>query len=321
MSEAIKIISAELAQYQGATKTTETNVFICCPFHGERTPSLGIYTVENGKLPYGSFHCFGCGEKGGWNKLAQQLGMKKVSEEDYVQDTTYTNKRELDKKRQRMLTNKADVELPYGVDFKDDSWRGVSGNLLREIGCKLAYDNKEKISSLIIPIMVKQQLITYIKARIKKKRNRVSYVLADAKNVKDKGLFPYDYVVDKMLPKAKGLVLVEGPRDALTFIDNGIPTLAILGTNMFGEEKAKMIERLCNRFSLDLYLCMDADKIKANGIKPGQKAQRQIYRIMKNRVEVKKINLEKIAISLGLEELDPATLPKSYMKKIRKLVV
>ena len=32
--------------------------FICCPFHREKTPSLGIYGDER------RWHCFGCGESG-----------------------------------------------------------------------------------------------------------------------------------------------------------------------------------------------------------------------------------------------------------------
>ena len=321
MSEAYKIIEQELANYRGAKKNTETNVFICCPFHGERTPSLGIYTVERGKLPYGSFHCFGCGTKGTWNKLAKELNLRQVSEEDLIEDTAYTNKRELEKRRNRLLANKDEVELPYSVEFKDQEWRGIKGDLLRALGCRLAYNNKERISELIIPIMVKQKLLTFIKARIKKKKGRVSYILDDAKGVKEFGLFPYDYVRSLIKStRPRGLVLVEGPRDALSLIQNGIPALAILGTNMFGQEKAKTLEYLCNRYDLTLYLCMDADKAKTNGIKPGQKAQAHIYRTMKGRVEVKKINLESIAKTLGLEELDPATLPRKYIRRIKKLI-
>ena len=29
--------------------------FICCPLHGEKTPSMKLYPGEGG------FHCFGCG--------------------------------------------------------------------------------------------------------------------------------------------------------------------------------------------------------------------------------------------------------------------
>ena len=32
--------------------------FICCPFHGEKTPSLKVYNGDGG------FHCFGCGAHG-----------------------------------------------------------------------------------------------------------------------------------------------------------------------------------------------------------------------------------------------------------------
>lgn len=41
--------------------------FICCPFHGEDTPSCKIYDSTN------SYHCFGCGESGDVIKFVQKL--------------------------------------------------------------------------------------------------------------------------------------------------------------------------------------------------------------------------------------------------------
>ena len=41
--------------------------FICCPFHGEKTPSMKLY---NGS---GGFHCFGCGVGGSVIDFAMRL--------------------------------------------------------------------------------------------------------------------------------------------------------------------------------------------------------------------------------------------------------
>ena len=43
----------EIAEYYGYTPNRQHK--ICCPFHGEKTPSLHIYDKTN------TFHCFGCG--------------------------------------------------------------------------------------------------------------------------------------------------------------------------------------------------------------------------------------------------------------------
>lgn len=41
--------------------------FVCCPFHGEKTPSCKVY---DGK---GGYHCFGCGAGGDVINLVQRL--------------------------------------------------------------------------------------------------------------------------------------------------------------------------------------------------------------------------------------------------------
>ena len=119
----------------------------------------------------------------------------------------------------------------------------------------------------------------------------------------------------------KGVLLVEGPRDALFLIDHGIPALAILGTNMWGTQKQRRVVRLLNKYECTPIVCMDADRVKANGVKPGQKAQREIYKALKSDIKTKKINLEKIAKKAGLEELDPASLDDKTLKLIRSVVL
>jgi hypothetical protein len=68
-------IKAILMQKAGRPQVKDKSVFICCPFHGEKTPSCAVTVFSDRYLP-GSFHCFGCGEKGSWNKLAEKLGLK-----------------------------------------------------------------------------------------------------------------------------------------------------------------------------------------------------------------------------------------------------
>ena len=42
-------------------------LWACCPYHEERTPS---FKIDEGRQ---NFHCFGCGERGDAIDLAQQL--------------------------------------------------------------------------------------------------------------------------------------------------------------------------------------------------------------------------------------------------------
>lgn len=51
-----RVTSVEVAERYGYSPNRTGN--ICCPFHGEKTPSLKLYPNDRG------FHCFGCGEHG-----------------------------------------------------------------------------------------------------------------------------------------------------------------------------------------------------------------------------------------------------------------
>lgn len=52
------------------------NALLLCPFHNEDSPSFSIHLNE------GLWQCFGCGEKGGINKLYRMLG-KAITDEVY----------------------------------------------------------------------------------------------------------------------------------------------------------------------------------------------------------------------------------------------
>ena len=52
-----------------------TNIVVTCPHHDdgrEATPACNIYIGEDGKLPYGYFNCFVCGERGSFLKFVAE---------------------------------------------------------------------------------------------------------------------------------------------------------------------------------------------------------------------------------------------------------
>lgn len=82
-----KIISANILDILKAVKNQLSNnklhdiidkgenILITCPFHKngqERKPACQVYANRYGDLPYGSFHCFTCGEKGSIINLIAQ---------------------------------------------------------------------------------------------------------------------------------------------------------------------------------------------------------------------------------------------------------
>lgn len=51
------------------------NIVVTCPHHDEgreSTPACNIYIGEDGKLPYGFFNCFVCGERGSFVKFVAE---------------------------------------------------------------------------------------------------------------------------------------------------------------------------------------------------------------------------------------------------------
>jgi DNA primase len=57
----------------------------CCPFHNEKTPSMKLYTREQGKDE--GFHCFGCGKSGDAISLtAELLGISQIKAAKKIDD-------------------------------------------------------------------------------------------------------------------------------------------------------------------------------------------------------------------------------------------
>ena len=114
------------------------------------------------------------------------------------------------------------------------------------MGAKLSrfYDSRYGWSKEVIflPVLINGVLEGYIKAGLKKEKDRPSYINAKGPWSKSHGLFPYDYAVNLMNSlNSSTMFLVEGPRDALRLLALGIPAMSILGTQAWSELKIKVL--------------------------------------------------------------------------------
>jgi len=318
-SEALDIVQRELQRLRTPSKPNATGVFILCPFpeHNDSLPSLGVYLLDNGKYPVGSFHCMGCGQKGHWNKLARVAGLDEIPNSAFKTDSTAVAEAEMLRRRQSLLS-KGRARLPEGVPWSG-IWRTIRGRIVRKVG-GIRADDKWGSPRLYLPITVRGQTIAVIRAALSKEK--ISYLIEPPNApVKSHGLFPYDYVEGMLATRDyTAFVIVEGPRDALKLLDKGIPAISILGTNAWGESKMKLIERLCVRHNVEVVLMMDGDIKKGNGLRPGTEAQKKLYADLKKRVSVQQVKLWVHAKKLGVAELDPATLPKSMYRRLNQRV-
>ena len=307
--EAVDIIKNELQRVNSKQRHSGDNVYICCPYHGELDPSLGISLAQDRDIPLGSFHCFGCGESGSWNKLAYKLGLRFITERDLLQlkIAELTQFTKIERSEQNFL-----------VDFNESQWRGISGELVTKVGGKLGFDKYTKLTCLYLPVIIHNEHITNIKAQLVKSDKVISYVLGDRTGIKKKGLFPFDYVDNFLtLNPSKYLFIVEGSRDALKLIDYGIPALAILGAKMWSKEKRNIILRLCEKHNVIPVIMMDYDTTNELGYGAGQDMQKRIFSSLNFFTATTQIKLERIAKYYGLVELDPAELANPILNYLR----
>lgn len=328
ISEAHRIVLREVNKIQGWKKYSHKGVSILCPFHsGDSDPSCGIYTAPDGKVPIGWTYCLGCGASVHWNVLADKLGLAKIQESQTKRDTTGYSSWSVTRMKKKMLTEKmtlADYMADWGMGmelpFLDVQWRGICGDLIKALGCKIGIDKREKIPFLIMPVYVRGKLISAIKARIVKRSGLVSYVIADDSPLKEKGLFPYDFVREmiKNDKKLKWVVLVEGQRDALRLIQYGIPAVAILGSRSWDAKKMRLLASLSNNIVVsmdgDVAGCSAAKLIK-NDLKEDGSFQVKSLNLMK---EAKRIAAIK-GISVKEAKVDPGNMSIEFIETLQEL--
>jgi 5S rRNA maturation endonuclease (ribonuclease M5) len=326
------IILREIQTLRGPKKEAGDSIQVRCLFHDDKSPSMGIFTSESGKIPLGYFSCFGCGKKGPWNVLARKAGLQRIKEwANYKESAKDLLSTTLAKKlmgtegatADEILKSYGDVAVQPWPEQLD--WRGYKGSLIRKLGGKLIDNNISDSLCLFLPVNVRRKCVGGIQALMTKTPGKPSYYNSKGDWIKNKGLFPYDHV-QKMLIKhdLDFVVLVEGPRDALRLIVNGIPALAVLGAKNFGTLKALLAVAL----DVDkIYLITDNDE-------GGDETARTILPIMRQHLTCRRIKLPKGKIlrdkegiklkdkkgDYKREKLDPGNVDQSVIDKIKKVL-
>lgn len=250
LGEAHAHVIAELAAYTGVKKAGSGYTMVLCPFHHERTPSMRIRHPDVSVNYAGFGRCYGCGAKAAWDTLAPLLGLKpfqrpnprKVMTTDLHSRLAFAPVEGIQKKGK--LPHVGEYrgfflkELPRGK-----VWRGVNTKLLRSVGGFLgSYGENKPASFIYLPVIIHGQERGYIKARLKKDPDKPSYINMEGQWAHSYGLFPFDYAVAMMKELGSTtMVLVEGARDALRLLNEGIPAVAILGTQQFTPTKARLL--------------------------------------------------------------------------------
>ena len=311
----VDLIMRQLSRVAGPKRRGGTDVFIVCPFHQDSQPSCVVCVTPGTGVPLGYFNCFGCPEKGPWNKLADALGLERMDEDGAGESETYLDRESLEKRRSRVGLSEVSVAMPEGVPYPYRKWRGIPGKVVRAAGGVMAADRWGDVY-LYLPVEQdvdgrSRELVGVIRARLRKRKGAPSYKLESGSQVKEGGLFPLA-AVQRMLKRTDSnvLALVEGQRDALRLIANGIPALSIISTTAWSPEKAQSAAWLCLRHGVRPLVMMDGDG-------PGEKCQRQALRDLRewsfDGKGPSKVDLRKFG-----EDLDPGNIPQALLDKIKR---
>lgn len=230
---------------------------ICCVFHTEDTPSLGINLDGTG------YNCFGCGAKGHYSELRKQLlpeiydkgsGLGAViSKQTSLTRSMNAFNNAVDSSAKAALLsekinniNQFEANTSIMVPWEED-WRGLTGEFLRMFGAK--YWISTEISK------VSEEFIQVPRILFPFKHPRLNFTIGYAARRLDDVLHKAEakYRNASVIPTQEVLylysaiqpgspvVIVEGPLDALVLRAHGIPAVASLGTNQWSAFKTRLI--------------------------------------------------------------------------------
>lgn len=327
-----EIIMDGLQKYGGYQKSAGEWHMVCCPFHDDKTPSCGIYVSLTNVDRVGFFNCFGCNEKGPWNVFAERTGLEKIKEwknkQAHSVDLISTNLEE-ELLGEASLTVRGVLKQmgvpeahPWPVTM---DWRGFPGKIIHRAGGYIAHDNYNDSVQLVFIVKYAGQIRGGVKAMFEKARKgQTSYVAMRGPWVNKYGLLFYEQAKSILDRQEYNFVcIVEGPRDALRLLSNGIPAVAVLGASTMTKSKALMLSSL----GVDnVYVIPDNDNGGVTFWKTASKALKDVIphqrvRLPKtdDRGRAVKIDPGNMSVDL-LDELIELLERKSDFRRLRTLI-
>lgn len=330
---ATTIILEETQRAAGRVQTA-TGLRMCCPLphHNEKTPSCYV-NLSDASRPFGWVKCFGCGFSGSWNKLASEVGWKKITDGHSKQLLSLVPnlagkfeqlKAEMFEAHVGNTMQDVDPRLQHTILFEPETdWRGIPVAYLKALGCKRIIETNRGTPYMVIPVSIDNSIVGTIHAKYRREyKKELMYINSKGSWTQTHGLLGYDF-----LPKIKRwrnyriLFLVEGPRDAMWMQSQGFPAIAILGTQNWSERKLDLIVGLRPELIVTL---LDNDKA---GRLAGNKICEDIKRRRLKHHQFKLPHRDVIRGQLALYQkdfknlredgkLDPAMLEIKHLRRI-----
>lgn len=319
MEDAFSIVLEELEKVEGYKKRTNNGIVICCPFHDEKTPSCGINTSMDSKVPVGTWNCLGCGESGPWNKLAAKMDLRQIKDWQHFKGTSAgtlsrANKRKKDFEntnnhtKERLFEEVGNAVVPWP---KEKEWRDYPGSMISRVEGYMYDDMGRDELMLVLPVYINGRYRGGVKALWEKPAKGPSYVNTNGDWILNYGLLGYDFIRKHDLFGCPAVVLVEGPRDWLRLVLNKIPACAILGSKMFSQKKLMLLMGLGIK---KIYTLADNDS-------SGSGMVRIIEEHCKGQIDFEELKLPRKKDSDGkLIKCDPDSADQAIIDKVKKIV-
>lgn len=304
--------------------------YIRCPFHKEKTPSGHLKHDPTEPNRLGHYFCFGCKKSATWNEVAAALGLQQFGNDAFKTDKvpnldpSYYDEILLKKGSSEGGSGRDNPDLIF-LDLENDAkragisngkWRGFPLEFLSSLKATLCFSLMRESFFVYLPIYVNEKERGYILARIAKHATLPSYLNQPTGDWALRyGMFPFDSTIEMMNRKnLRTVVIVEGPRDALRLLKAGIPAISILGTNSWSRHKMRLLEFAGVE---RLILALDGDtagKIATYGTNDRKGILEQSKEHFS---DVRNMKLWIHAKKLGMEKLDPCTLPRPLLKRLK----
>lgn len=295
-----EFVISELEKHSSRIRILKSDVLIVCPFHADSNPSCSVHTSGH-KMPVGTFHCWSCGAKGPWHKLADRLGLDSGSHyhpENFALSRAHAIRRRYDAE-QEQRRNQFNGRLPAGCQpWEHGNFRELSEEFLIRIGAKRFYDDRSDCYRIVFP--VKNQ-----RGVIKGSTSRRLDAGKDFPWINSPGVWTSStfYPLELMPSYMDTVVLVEGPYDALRLNYHGIPALSILGTQNWNYTKVSILEGLGIN---TVVLCMDGDPA-------GRIAEAKIFNDMEGKLKRKRFRLP-----IENPPIDPGNMDEEKIEALRE---
>lgn len=252
----------EQFQKHGIFFTLRENDFsMYCPYGNHEGNTLLMQVCFDGL----KIHCWGCGQGGTYNTLAERLSLKKLPRE------ALNGYNALDMQLASVTMEPGLPALPKGIETFAEEYRGLSPEFLSKFDTKKWYDPDSCGWRILWPVTHNHKLQGYTAGRLHPDLNPKYRHGPEGVIRTRRSLFPIDYPLIRDV-----VVLVEGPFSALRLISEGIPAVAVLGAGNWHSAKITMLQQRKHPVR-GLIVAFDPDKSGEKGAENVEATTRDVF--------------------------------------------